>query len=105
MKLADALLKAGYAGEPAEFERVLADVFAEHFSTFSDEDLLCRPKAALKYCRLVREAAGCRKIAEYAILRGLTNMRKRSRLAGKRARAAGERGGGGDGERPLKAGN
>jgi hypothetical protein len=62
------------------FREAVRSAFHEHFAGWTDEQLKDRPRKALRFCDLVRDRMGGRRIPDPTILRTLTNLRKRCQL-------------------------
>lgn len=85
MKLSDELKAAGFPKERDVFEELIVKVFHGEFRNWTDEDLLCTPGEAIRFCGLIRQAARATgHIADSVILRALTNLRKNGSVAGRR---------------------
>ena len=86
VRLEHELDRAGCATDAEAFRAIVRDTFREHFGGWTDEELKDRPRKAMRFCRLVRDRMGGRRIPDPTILRTLTNLRKDCRL---RPRAGG----------------
>ena len=76
------LQTAGYVGDGCEwFRELVVDTFHGMFRAWTDEQLLCTPREALHYCNRVRMDSRLPDLPDSVILRTLTNLRKRSRIA------------------------
>jgi hypothetical protein len=75
-KLAEDLKALGYDGGEDEFRDIVGEVFAVMHPSWTDEELMCEPRDAMRYCEAVRSRT-CQGIPDRLILRTLTNNRKR----------------------------
>jgi hypothetical protein len=76
--------RMGYRGHEDDFRDVLVETLHNFCPSWTDEQLLCNPTVALKYCKVVRKAArfadGVRvREANELILRTLVNTRKQQK--------------------------
>jgi hypothetical protein len=89
--LRDSLRELGYATTAQSFTALVLDTFNHEWSTFSVDDLLCRPDDAVTFCGQVRlrveqcesEVArirGLKRIPHELFLRTLVGARKRKGL-------------------------
>jgi hypothetical protein len=75
-KLSDELAALGWDGGEDEFRDIVGEVFAVLHPSWTDEDLYCEPRDAVRYCEAVR-ARTCQGVPDRLILRTLSNNRKR----------------------------
>jgi hypothetical protein len=82
------LFDAGVRPHSPEFRATVRAIFDMTYSGITDEDLLCDPPRAIRFCKDVRRAvrAAGRDLGDHTILRTLTNLRKRGGHAFKKGR-------------------
>jgi hypothetical protein len=66
----------GSVKSPNKFRELLADIFAEMFPSWTDEDLLFNPRQGLEFCDVIRRRTRLPKMDDDLILRTLVNCRK-----------------------------
>jgi hypothetical protein len=63
---------------PEEFVDLLADMMAQLYPAFTIDELLVRPREALRFCDAARQRLDCYDLPDDVILRALLNRRKSS---------------------------
>ena len=76
----------GWTKTVEQFRELIADVFANMFPSWTDEDLLCNPREAIRFCRNMQHASALPDLSEALILRTLTNCRKNTTIIHKPVR-------------------
>ena len=79
MTLQESLEMGGWEKEAEDFREFLADVFANTYRGWTDEDLYFRPRDALWFCNTIRARAGLPDMPDHVILGAMSNDRKRGR--------------------------
>lgn len=87
MKLREELEAVKYPGTTDEFVELLADLFANMYPGFTDEQLYRRPDDAKFFCHAVRRKMvmkhpECEPAPDCVIIGALQNARKASRVRG-----------------------
>jgi hypothetical protein len=81
VRLEDELKAVECALDVEAFRKTVIGLFTEMYPRWSDEDLLCLPREATRFCNMVRMRSGC-DVADRTILRSLQNSRKAGRMDG-----------------------
>lgn len=72
------LKESGCDMSSGQFGSFVDDVFTEHFSDYTVDEMLLHPTVALEYCKTVREQGKeFAALPEHLILRSLINQRKK----------------------------
>jgi hypothetical protein len=74
MKFAD----FGVTEDPDQFTNSLADLFHGMYPSFTVDNLLVRPREALRYCDAARQKTGYFDLPDDIILQAILNRRKRA---------------------------
>jgi hypothetical protein len=75
-RLSKSLTEYGVETDPEQFVDQLAERFGSMYPAFSIDELLVRPREALRFCDAVREATGNYDLPDDLLLRPLLNRRK-----------------------------
>lgn len=77
LNLRKELQAVGSEMAPDQFQELVHAELVSHYPGWTDEELLCRPDEAKRFCNLVR--VHCQApVCDYVICRTLTNRRKRA---------------------------
>lgn len=61
-----------------QFRAFVDDIFVEHFSGYTVDEMLLNPKVAIEYCNAVRaQGAEFEQLPDHLILRSLIGQRKK----------------------------
>jgi hypothetical protein len=75
-RVANTLKEFGYAGTVEDFRTTLAEVKAELFPGWSDEQLIVTRDEAAEYCQAVKKKLGAPRLTRPFILTALIGVRK-----------------------------
>jgi hypothetical protein len=84
-RIADNLKEFGYEGTVDEFRTALAEVKAELFPGWSDEQLIVTRDEAAAYCQAVKKRLSAPRLTRPFILHSLVGLRKNKPKAAERA--------------------
>lgn len=76
MHLNEELRTYGYTEPTWRFREILVEVHQAMHPAWTDEELMCNPRDAIRYCEAIRLRT-CQGLPDRMILRALSNTRKR----------------------------
>ena len=81
VRLEDELKACGCTLDAEEFRELISDTFNDMYRAWTDENLLCWPREALRFCGMVRHRARASDMTDFLICSTLLNIRKRGWLS------------------------